>query len=200
MKNFLIAIGSEILRTMIAAQSGATSSSFGSLFAAPRASAPMPDFNYLTQTGKRIFALTAVGFLCSLFLAFGTMMALGAVAQSFDLFGVFVAGAVFYTGFFVALVSAVGLIACIAKGRKIAFSWERFFHGAPSMSTEMEAYAPVVTEASRPEMRPAPASSTASPVPSAAPSATVPFTRTGGINNTDAIEPTARPDSERMAS
>lgn len=206
MKSLLITIGSQILRSMIAAQSGPADSPFGSLFGSPRASTPMPDFAYLSRAAKRAFSLTATGFVCTLFFVFGTMMALGAVAQSFDLFGVFVAGAVFYTGFFVALASGIGLLACISKGRKIAFSWERFFQGS---NVEMTAYTPTVTEASRPEMRTPPSTvapsaptspAMASPASPAGASTAVPFGRSNGINSTEPGQPTGRPDSERMAS
>jgi hypothetical protein len=57
----------------------------------------------------------------------GSMMAIGAVAQSIDLFNVFVASAVFYTGFAIAAVAGLGTLLCVSKARKHNFSWEFFF-------------------------------------------------------------------------
>lgn len=131
MKSLLLNLGSQILRDVIANQGAVTGSILSSFLGANQAAtprpAPRPDYAYLTRFAKRLFTLAAVGFVCTLFFVMGAMMAIGAVAQSIDLFGVFVASTVFYTGGMIAALGLCGLLLCITRARKHSFSWDFFF-------------------------------------------------------------------------
>lgn len=144
MKSFLFNLGSQILRDALAGQGGAgaiLSSLMGAPTAAAPRPAPRPDFAYLTRFGKRLLTLTAVGFVASLFFVMGTMTAINAAAQSIDLFGVFVASAVFYTGLTIAVLGGLGALVCVSRARRHSFSWEFFFRHADEAVT-MAAYEP----------------------------------------------------------
>lgn len=130
MKSLFLSLGSQLLRDVLTSQGGAASSVISSLLGSPAPAprpAPHPDFAYLTRFAKRLFVITAIGFVCTLFFVMGTMMAISAVAQSIDLFGVFVASTVFYTGFAIALASGIGALVCVSKARRHSFSWDFFF-------------------------------------------------------------------------
>jgi len=141
MKSILLNLGSQLLRDVIAGQGGAAEtilSSFlgGNTAAAPTPRpAPRPDFAYATRFAKRLFLLVAVGFVCTLFLVAGTVMAIGAIAQSIDLFGVFVASTVFYAGAMMAAVGLLGALLCVSRARRHSFSWEFFFRHGDAAAT-----------------------------------------------------------------
>lgn len=201
MKSLFLSLGSQIFREVLASQGGAAGSVLSSLLGAS-APAPAarpavhPDFAYLTRFAKRLFAITAIGFVCTLFFVMGTMMATGAVAQSIDLFGVFVGSTVFYTGFAIALVAGISALVCVSKARRHSFSWDFFFRHTD---------APVTIEQPEIRTRASYAASDSAPVASAsrAPAETVTAPATFGTPSyAQAPEDNGprRPGPERIAS
>lgn len=71
------------------------------------------NFPFLTKTLKQYATLAGVGFLAGLFLVAGTSMALFALAQSYEVAGQVMVGAVFYTGLGMALVATATLFGCV---------------------------------------------------------------------------------------
>lgn len=105
MKKLLYVLGSTLLKKFLLKPSGSGFASQGRVSA---------KFNvpYLTDLARRYAISASVALVFSLFFVAGTMMALFSAAQSFDLFGVFVAGAVFYTGIGLMLISLAVIAAC----------------------------------------------------------------------------------------
>ncbi|RZA09703.1 MAG: hypothetical protein EOP11_00795 [Proteobacteria bacterium] len=197
MKSIFLNLGTQVLRNVLAGQGAESilSSLLGSPAPAPAPrTAPHADFAYLTRYAKRLFVLTAVGFVCTMFFVMGSMMAISAVAQSIDLFGVFVASAFFYTGFAIAALAGLGALLCVSKARKHNFSWEFFFRHTESPVT-----------ISTPEIKNY-ASTTARAAPSSYATTSGAYAQSeasgAGYVSSDAhpAEETRRPSSERIAS
>lgn len=69
------------------------------------ATVPKLNVSYLSGIAKRFSANAGSAFIFSLFFVSGSVMAIYSAAQSFDLFGVFVAGSVFYVGLGISIFS-----------------------------------------------------------------------------------------------
>ena len=109
MKKLLYILGSTLLKKVLLAPSG-TAASHSQVF---------PKFNipYLSDLARKYMIAAFFGLVFSLFFVAGTTMALFSAAQSFDLFGVFVPGAVFYTGIGLMVISLAVIAACYASFR-----------------------------------------------------------------------------------
>lgn len=110
MKKLLYILGSTLLKKVLLAPPGSGMASQHQAF---------PKFNipYLSDLARKYFIAASFGLIFSLFFVAGTTMALFSAAQSFDLFGVFVPGAVFYTGIGLMALSLAVIAACYASVR-----------------------------------------------------------------------------------
>lgn len=105
MKKLLYILGSALLKKVLLAPAGAH-------HVAPSSAFPKFNIPYLSDLARKYLIAASVGFVFSLFFVAGTTMALFSAAQSFDLFGVFVPGAVFYTGIGLMVVSVIAIASC----------------------------------------------------------------------------------------
>lgn len=121
MKNLLFILGSSLVRKWI--EKGVNS------FTGAQTVPGMPKLNtsYIGKIAKTYATLAAVGFVSLLFFVSGAVMAIHSAAQSFDLFGVFVAGAVFYTGLVLALLSLVSFTTCLLYARRADFRPDQIY-------------------------------------------------------------------------
>lgn len=102
MKGLVFTFGSILLRNWISSR-GETANPQQP----PFTSIPKLNMPYLAKVGKKYAAQAGSAFIFSLFFVSGSVSAIHSTAQSFDFFGVFIPGAVFYTGFFMAPLSGV---------------------------------------------------------------------------------------------
>jgi hypothetical protein len=83
--------------------------------------------DYILSTARSYANVLIVAYISSLFLVGGILLTIFATAQSFDLFGVFVPGAVFFSGLGIALVSLLSMAASIAAVRKKTVDFDQLY-------------------------------------------------------------------------
>jgi hypothetical protein len=113
MKKLLFVAATALLRRWLLSQDGL---GHPRIQAAPQARI---DYSYLSNLASRYLLLFSLSLLFALFFVAGTVIFIHAAAQSVDTFGAFVAGAVFYTGLSLALVSALACYFSIRSIRRI---------------------------------------------------------------------------------
>lgn len=105
MKKLLYILGSSLLKKVLLPPAGSS-------FASQSQASPKFNVPYLSDIARRYLIAASFGLLFSLFFVTGTSMALFSAAQSFDLFGVFVPTAVFFTGIGLMAVSLLVMSYC----------------------------------------------------------------------------------------
>lgn len=105
MKRLLYILSSAFLKRVLLPPAGAIPASYDRAF--PKLNVP-----YLSELARKYAIAASFGLVFSLFFVAGTTMALFSAAQSFDLFGVFVPGAVFFTGIGLMAVSLAVIAGC----------------------------------------------------------------------------------------
>lgn len=120
MKKLLYILGSSLLKKMFLPQFGGNQSS-ASIFL------PKINTSYLSEIARRYAIASATALVFSIFFVAGVVMALFSTAQSYDLFGVFVPSAVFFTGLGLALVSVVAVALCFKSIRNIKIVTENLY-------------------------------------------------------------------------
>jgi hypothetical protein len=82
---------------------------------------------YISEVAWKYLMVSSASFLFTLFFAAGVTMAIFAIAQSFDVFGLFVPGAVFYSGIGLSVVSAIVVLACYLSLRNMEIDANKLY-------------------------------------------------------------------------
>lgn len=128
MKNLLFVFGSTILKNLIF-------KSTESALQNRADSIPTLNTPYVLGLAKKYAVCAGVAYLFTLFFVMGTTMAIFSVAQSFDLFGIFVPGAVFFSGIGLALISLAAIGICVNVVKKNSPVKDKIYVARPQVDT-----------------------------------------------------------------
>jgi hypothetical protein len=120
MKKLLYILGSSLLKKVLLTPPGSAYGSHSQAF---------PKFNipYLSDLARKYLITASLGLVFCLFFVAGASISLFSAAQSFDLFGIFVPGAVFYTGVGMTVVSIIGAVSCYYSIRNTKILKEQIY-------------------------------------------------------------------------